>query len=542
MQTRSAAMKARLHAPMLVALAMAPMAASAQWLGDEIERSGAAPRDTAAITSLDSDPYWTDPAFHGGEYIEDAFYSNQNAPNNYFSGRKVVRLSNGDLVTAALVKNPNGNQTNGRWNIGLVRYDAAGSARLAWPNGGAYAHANGEYIVFPKTDTANYSWIQDIRAIDGRILVAVNLDFGGTDDIDTAVIVFGEDGSFQSNTRVFGSSMAEYVGGMEVYGTVGGEPQVLVVATQAPRESAGGGIGRPMFGRWTLEASGALTPEAGPMTLATHWCDDPGRDCRPAGIALGFRGIGVPSIYVLNRYYQTAADQPGWSYAVTRIGSNGTPDPAWPGLWWYLTDGGVPGAHYNWATAISIRTTGLGLPESPYRDSVFIASEIGRSCGNGMFVSKHDHDYNPVGQTIFGGSTASAALCQALGEPVDWPMDMHLSGNRLAVVGYGKTSPLAIPGEPVPEDRVDAFVAVLDAASAAPNLLDFKDYRYPIGGTRDRHSAFWGLTSTTAGRFVAVGTNRFRDDDDVPSTLRGKTSVAILGIAPDRIFGDGFEN
>lgn len=543
MKNRPSVTTARAGVLALAALAMAPMAASAQRLGGEIGRSDLAPWDATVIASLDSDPYWTDPAFHGGQYIEDAFYSNQNAPNNFFSGRKVVRLPNGDLVTAALVKNPNGNQTNGRWNIGLVRYDAAGSARVAWPNGGAYAHANGEYLVFPKTDTAYFSGIEDIRAIDGRILVAVNHDFGGADDVDTHVLVFGEDGSFQSNIRVFGSAMAEYVAGMEVYETVGGEPQVLVVATQAPRESAGGGIGRPMFGRWTLEASGALTPEAGPMSLATHWCADTGRDCRPAGIALGFRGTGVPAIYVVNRYYQTAADQPGWSIAITKINSNGVADAEWPSYWWYTRDDLSAGAHYNWPVAIEVRTTGLGIPSSPYRDTVFVASEIERSCGNGVIVDRYDENHNPGIPAIFGGSAASASLCEAIGEPVDWPIDMDLSGDRLAVVGYGSYSPFAIPGQPPPEDQTDAFVAILDAGSDLDvPLLDFQDYRYPIGGARDRHTAFRGVTSTAAGHFVAVGTNRFRNADDVPASLRGKTSVAILGIAPDRIFGDDFEN
>lgn len=161
-----------------------------------------------AITGLDEEPYAADPAFAGGQYFLDDFWANPASPTNYFQGRKVARLSNGDIVVAAMVKNPNGNQTNGLWNIGLVRYNAAGTQRVPWPNGGIYAHVDGEYIVYPKINDAAVGWIQDIRVTGDKILVAFQWHFAGTDDIDTRVLVFGQDGSFKSNTGVFVGSMA----------------------------------------------------------------------------------------------------------------------------------------------------------------------------------------------------------------------------------------------------------------------------------------------------------------------------------------------
>ncbi|MBN8482307.1 MAG: hypothetical protein J0L88_12030 [Xanthomonadales bacterium] len=74
-----------------------------------------------------------------------------------------------------------------------------------------------------------------------------------------------------------------------------------------------------------------------------------------------------------------------------------------------------------------------------------------------------------------------------------------------------------------------------------PSLRDLRDYRYPINGQRERHSGFWGVTPTTAGHFVAVGDVRHPQSASVPVALRGKTAVAILGIATDRIMGNGFE-
>lgn len=539
---RRSATVVRLGAGWIAALGLSFGAGAAQADGfvDNDPADAPAPWTPAAVAGLTDEPYSADPGFHGGEYIEDAFFANQNGATNYFDGKKVVRLGNGDIVAAALVKNPNGNQTNGLWNIGLVRYDAAGAQRLAWSNAGTYAHAGGQYVVFPKTDTANYSWIQDIKAIDGKILVAVNLNFGGSDDIDTQILVFGEDGSFKDEERAFGSGAAEYVGGMEVYqpAQISSKPQVLVVATSAPRDSAGGGIGRPQFRRYSLEAGGALTDETGVLALNTHWCADVGRDCRPAGIALGFRGfLNTPSIYVVNRYYQPAADQPGWSVAVTKIDPNGSADSSWPGNWWYQREDGTPGAHRNWPVAIAVRTSGLGLPVSPYRDSVFVISETDRPCGNGILALRFEYDGSLSPGRIFGGSNASGALCTAIGRPTDWPVDVALSGDRLAVAGFGRTHSIVIGGEA----STNAFVAILDTTNAgAPALLDLRDYTYPIRGARERHSGFWGITPTENGRFVAVGDSRFRTADSVPESLRGKTSVALLGIAPDRIFGNGF--
>lgn len=532
------------HGPAAVAaaaLALGLGAAPVHAGGFNAAESAAPASQPAAVANLAEDPYSADPAFAAGAFIEDAFAGDSTAPNTYFDGKKVVRLGNGDLVVAALVRKPDGSQNNGFANIGLVRYNAAGTQRLTWSNPTpAYAHFNNQYVVYPNSATANFSWIQDIKAIDGKILVAANLNFGGSDDIDTTILVFGEDGSFKTADRVFGGGGAEYVGGMEVYkpAALSSKPQVLVVATNATRESQGGGIGRPLFRRYSLEAAGTLSDETGVVALNTHWCDDPGRDCRPAGIALGTRGsIGTPSIYVVNRYYQPAADQPGWSIAVSRIDANGAADASWPGEWWYSRDGGGAGAHRNWPVALAVRTSGLGIPASPYRDEVFVVSEIDRSCGAGIVVNRFDHDGATRPSQIFGGSTATGAICNALGRPADYPVDVALGGGRLAVAGFGKHGSI-LPGG---EDSYNGFVAVLDASTGGtPPLTDLRDYTFPIGGPRERHSGFWGIAPTSAGRFVVAGDVRFTNADATPAALRGKSRVAVLGIAPDRIFGSGF--
>lgn len=502
------------------------------------DASGAA----SAIQRLDEHPYSADPAFASGRYITDPFASNLNQPNRYFEGRKVVRLDNGEVIVAALVKHPVGNQTNGRWNIGLVRYNANGG-RLWWSNRNSpYAHNDGEYIVYPNTVDANYSWIQDIVSVDNRILVAVNYHFNGSDDIDTYLLVFGMDGSLLSRQAVFTTGMAEYVGGMAAYPNgIGLRPSVVMVATRAPRESVGGGAGRPIFRRLTLQTDGTLTPATDVIDLNTHWCAPTTTDCRPAGITLAWRGLGIgvpPAIYVVNRAFN-AAGGAGWGMAVTKINSSGAADSGWASAWSQAYDSGNA---LNWPVALAVRTTGLGTVANPYRDTVFVASEIERRCRNGVVVTRYNPDGTvPTGgHTVFGGSAASGLLCQAIGPQTDWPVDMAINGARLAVVGFGRYSQPVIGGT---SDVFNGFVAILDAGT--PNivpLLDFRDYRYPInpGSAEFRHTGLHGITPGAGNKFVVVGDARFSNAETVPPGQRGKTTVATLGIAPDRIFGNGF--
>ena len=498
-------------------------------------------------------PYAADPAFANGQWIGDAFWSNQAQANNSFVGRKVARMSNGDLVVAALVKNPNANQTNGFWNIGLVRYNAAGTQRLQWSNvSPVYAGANNEYVIFPKTNTAYFSGIKDIAVIDDKILVAVNHHSGGSDDVDTNIVVFGTDGSFKTNQLIFGNAnKAEYVGGMAVYRT-GSTPgtstnHVVVVATEATRPSQGNSIGRPIFTRLTLNASGTMQDVTGRVALNTHWCATITRDCRPADIALGYAaelGVG-PSIFVLNRAYNL-----GWGFVVTRVSGNGVANESWSGMWDEVYETGS-GAGGNSAVALAVRSAG-GVLGSPRTHTVFVATEIERACTKGMAVKRYNTDGTaPVGgYTIFGGSNATGIGCTAGLNATAYPFDMEINGNRLAVVGYDRWQPQTVlPGQPTPRARDDALVAILDASvtTGAVPLLDFRRYPSPISGSQDtRDTILWGIVPTTEGRFVGVGDVRYRDG--VPNiNASSQYYVGTLGIAPagggngGLPFSDGFE-
>lgn len=523
---------------LLAVSAFMPPAQAGGSIADGMDLFGAQAESPAPDEVQAAGDYVADPAFHGGEYIEDAFFANQTGATNYFLGRKVARLPNGDVLTAALVKNPNGNQTNGYWNIGLVKYDATGTTRKTWFNAGTYGHAGSEYIVFPKADTANYSWIQDLKIIGNFIVISTNLNFGGsTTDIDTYILVFDTDGAFRSSTAVFNhDTAAEYIGGMEVYSTGIGTTtnNVVVVGTRM----AGSAVPRPVFQRFTLNANGTLTDQTGVVALNAAACSNTGDDCEAKGIALGGRilgATGAPPIFVANmrRAGGTSGEA---NIAVMKINADGVPDSNWASIAWNTSPGGN---RADIPFGIAVKTTGLGIPTNPLVHTVYVGSYIDRACRSGISVLRTgtaDGGGTAVAKT-FGGSDATGTNCTILRPSADIGNGLAMQDGKLAIAGYRTWQPICPIGTTC-EDRVDGMVAVLSDLT----VQSFATYPYPILGPRDRHTGFWGVVGTGNGKFVAVGDDRFRNDSDVAANLRGKQSVAILGLAPDdSIFSDGFD-
>ncbi len=536
-------------APWLVAatLPMFCVSASAQMHATTIDP--AAPRDAISITG--NQPYAADPSFASGQYIEDAFASTQDQPDNnaFFEGKKVARMGNGDIVVAGLVKKPNGTSpVNGYWNIGLVRYNASGTLRLAWPNPNpAYAHFNNQYVVYPNnTETPNYDGIEAIQVVGDKIVVAASWRFNGTDDHDSIILVFGTDGSLKSRTDVgSNSALAENVGGMAAYrvGLPGtGTTSVVVALTQAIRPSVGGSIGRPKFRRYTLETNGSLTAQTGLVALDTHGCANITHDCRSVGIALTQPNLSLnPSIYVLNRAYVPNGN-PGWAITVSKVTHEGIAAPDWTGER-FRYYGGYSGGSSNLAYGIAVRTLGLGLPGSPYRDQIFVMSSIERACRDGILVVRLDDAGEAVKSEYFGGNNY-ASTCGLVPDAEHWPIAIALSGDRLAIAGYARhTVPLQTGGERITYNG--AFAVVDITGTSTLDLLDFRDFPFPVSGSQDfRHTALRGITPTANGAFVVTGEIRFTDDAWVPPNLRGKTRVGTLGIAPfvvDSIFANGFD-
>lgn len=479
-------------------------------------------------------PYVIDPGVHGGEYIEDAFGANQGSATNYFLGRKVAQLPGGDVVVAALVKNPNGNQTNGFWNVGLVRYSANGNTRRTWANPGSYGSSANQYVVYPKTDTATYTWVQDIKIVNSFILVSTNHDFNQTGgDSDVQILVFDLNGQYKSTYVPFGTSDREYIGGMEGYssGSPASTYSIVVAATVVP---VAGGVPRPIFRRMTLGSTGSLSDVTGKVPLNVAGCANTADDCEVKAIALAYPPLfinGTPSVFIaaVRRAGSTSAEA---NISVLKVSVSGVADASWSSTTWNTSPGGN---RADIPFGIGVRTSGLGLPASPTVYTVYVASYIDRQCKPGISILRQStQDNGATAVTVrYGGSDSTDPAICALFASSDYGAGVAMQDGRFAVVGYN-SAPVLGAGE----DRVNAEMAVFDDL----NLISFSQYPYPTHGPRERHSGFWGVVGTGSGKFVAAGDNRFRDASDVSVNLRGKNSVAVLGLMEDdTIFANSFE-
>lgn len=498
---------------------------SGMYIDDVGGPSQTAPWDAPIIASLSDFPFMPDRAFNGGHYVTDAFFANSNAANNYFEGKKIVVLDNGDLVVAALVKKPDANQSNGFWNLGLVRYNRTGTARQVWSNPtAAYSHISGQYIVYPNSATATYNYIRDIKAIGGKLIVYANRSYQGGPDVDVDLLVFGEDGSFQSVTTAFASTAAEYAEGIEVYsaGTIGFTNYVLALATQFVPD------GRPAFKRFSISAAGFLTQENPDMNAVNVRCTTAGQQCFGRGIALGQPSMQgeTPSIYVVTEFRPDATTVDG-SFVVTKVNSNGVKSPNWdPGnINWHASNSGD---RHDWPIGIVVQT-GIGTASPP--DAIFVGVNIGQNCKDGISVVRFSSADNGVSPSLtrFGGSNATGSLCSVISSTVasDNATSMARHGTTIALAGYRF----------IANASSDSAMYAVDANLT---VLDQRAFPFPIGGPRQRESLLSGITAVGGLKFAAAGYAAY-PGGTIPATLVGKTHVAIIQFAPDRIFGHGFD-
>jgi len=143
--------------------------------------------------------YEFDPAFNGN-YTIDAFTTGETTGAERY-GSKIVRLPDGDVVTAGLVRLDNDPLLSPNWNIGLVRHSPSGT-RQVWSGSGPYFHAGNQYVVYPNlaggaTGIATIRKLIDFAYARGFFYVLVRSRFSDTPiDNDVQLLVFREDGSY----------------------------------------------------------------------------------------------------------------------------------------------------------------------------------------------------------------------------------------------------------------------------------------------------------------------------------------------------------
>lgn len=493
-----------------------------RWLAAVLALAGVA--QVASASVLDMDPFWTDRGYAGGALAPDGFATSPaviDDNNLYYEGKQLVRRGNGDVVVAALVKAPSGAQSNGLWNIGLVRYNAAGS-RLVWGDASpGHGHYGDQYIVYPNTATATITQIVDIKEIGNYIVVLANKRFGGSPtDFDTQMYVFEDDGFYLAEIAPFDTSSAAQLGGGLATYSSGGEDYLMVIGTDFVS-----GHGRGVFRRYRFGESGYAT-ETGIVPLNTSGCWNPAWECHARAIVTASNpfAVGAPRVYVAHAFRANAAQD--WDMVVSRMNVDGEGSNTWDpnNIAWDTSDGGD---HNNTPIAMTARTTGLGLPASPFRDHIYVMQQVSRSCRAGSAVTEFDHDGGTVGTLRFGGSSADPVLCNLVQPGHDYGTDMAMEGTRLGISGFTERN-----------GNYEGTVAIVDTGRV---LRDMRDYTWPIGGARERHSALQGIVGNGDGSFSVTGDARWPNDNSVVVGLRGRTQVITGRVKSDRIFGNGLQ-
>ena len=485
-------------------------------------------------------PYAVDNDYANGTFTDDAFAADITQPNAMFVGKKVLRVNN-EILVAALVKYPNGNQTNGMWNLGLVRYNASGTERLTWSNPPAlYAHYQDEYIVFPNSATGLIRNVQDMRVLGERIYVLVDEQYTPTSPISISrVYVFGTDGRFITAVIPFsanGLAVADTpntAGGLATYTDLVANKHYLVVT--ATRFLGGTQHGRPVFTRYDIVDVGGLGAAMPMVELNTSACWNPAWECHVRAIEAN--ALYSPKFYVAFAYRPNASNE-NWNVAVSRIDSNGVGDGSWDpnNMSWNISDGGNGS---DWPMGLEVRTP---PSQGAFRDEIYVVSESARNCQPGIGVLRLDHDGARVASRLLGGDTSTGSACMGNSRRFDKPQaivasatNTHTLDARLAIVGYTGVS--FVVGPPT-----NATLTVLDASLQTEGILDV---RSPVSSTSNfgtRFPALFGVVSDGNGAFTATGSLAYGAYNETPANLHNKRTVTTVRFAPDvLIFSDDFD-
>lgn len=483
-------------------------------------------------------PYTVDRNYAGGAFTDDAFAGNSTQPNAYFLGKKVVRVNN-DVLVVALVKYPYGNQTNGMWNLGLVRYNDGGNQRLTWNNPSApYAHYLNQYVVYPNSVNGLIRNIQDVRVLGDRIYVLVDEQYTAAINLSVSrVHVFDLDGRLITSVIPFsanGIGVADtpnLAGGLATYTDLIANKRYLVVT--ATRFLGGNPPARPVFKRYEI-TTGGFGASTAMVQLNTAGCSNPSSECHVR--AIDANSLFSPKFYVAMAYRPNTGTE-NWNIVVSRIDTNGAGDGSWDpnNVSWNISDGGDG---RDWPMGLEVRTP---PSQGAFRDEIYVVSESARNCQPGIGVISFNHDGLALATRLLGGNDSVSSACLGNSRRFDRPQAIVANATntatihaRLAIVGYTGIS--LVVGPPT-----NATLTVLDADLLTRGTLDV---RSPINATFNfgsRFPALFGVVSDGNGSFTATGSLAWPSYTNEPENLRGKMNVTTIRFSSDVIFAHGFE-
>ncbi len=482
--------------------------------------------NTVALWAMDAAaPYFADPGFNGGFYKVD-FTEKFSAA----VGRKIVRLSNGDLIVAGMTSGFLG-VASPPYNLGMVRYNSSG-LRVAWTNPGAYGFVDNNYVIYPNSNDPNNALavkeVVDIKVIGDRLFVLVDHRNPGSGDINSYIYVFRTDGSILRSQVVLGSSFSEYSGAMAISSS-NTVPPIISIAVTA---STFNGVWRPTLIRGTINADSSITLGAPTFPNPGNYCPT-NRGCILRDIARSENPDGSgPTFYLAGTRQSNIPDNGAWDFLVMEVSATGLPVTSFggSGVTTVAFDDGP--TKYDDANSIAVTTTGSGLAQ---RDQIYVSGFVNRVCKDGIGVAKLKDDgmldttfgnYGTGKIIVGGGSPPVNVTCAQLPPPAilaTYGTGIALSAAKLAIAGY-TTMP--------PGGESDSRVAVIDTLTG--NIDSFQPYVFnsTASGARLGQSAFWGITESGNGTFTMSGTVQQTGSVQQYGTLR---------IRGDVIYANGFE-
>lgn len=470
-------------------------------------------------------PYFADPGFNGGFYKVD-FTEKFSAA----VGRKIARLSNGDVIVAGVTSAFLG-VASPPYNLGLVRYNSSGQ-RVAWTNPGSFGFINNNYVIYPNSNDPNNALavkeVVDIKVVEDRLFVLVDHRIPSSGDINSSIYVFRTDGSILRSQVVLGSSFSEYSGAMIISESNTVPPITSIVVTA----STFNGVWRPTLIRGIINADSSITFGAPTFPNPGNYCPT-NRGCILRDIARSERTDGSgPTFYLAGTRQSNIPDNGAWDFLVMKISAIGLPVTSFggSGVTTVAFDDGP--TKYDDANSIAVKTNGIGLAQ---HDQIYVSGFVNRVCNDGVGVAKLKDDgsldtsfgISVTGKLIVGGGSPSAGVtCAQLPPPAilaTYGTGIALSGDKLAIAGYTTMSP---GGES------DSRVAVIDTVTG--NIDSFQPYVFnsTVSGARLGQSAFWGIAESGNGTFTMSGTVQQTGSVQQYGTLR---------VRGDRIFANGFE-
>lgn len=376
--------------------------------------------------------YEFDPAFNGNYWI-DAFTTGENTGASRY-GSKIVRLPDGDVVVAGLVRMDNDPLPAPYWNIGLLRLSPGGT-RQVWSGSGPNFHAGNQYVVVPNlagggSGTATISKLADFAYANGRFyaLVRVRLSTTSTER-DVQLFVFAENGSLLNTINVLSSDADENAFALDVRETgLAANPVAIAVLGTVS------GI-RGAIAKYLVNASGNIQLDSSfgggdgrvefvlPPTECTY------ADCEFGVIDIAFpqgggSGSSLP-LYVAGSVRRNSPSSTDFDLVVWKYTASGQLDPGFDGngIRQYAFD--LPNSSLaDFSSALIVRRSAIGN-----FDTVWLLGRAAGSCTQmGGLVRIDGSTGAPVTSFGPGGRVVFGSYQPLPGEPCKEPISYDPTG------------------------------------------------------------------------------------------------------------------